>query len=354
MFFPFFVLEMFLRLILFSITLGVLPSLFGQGNGQSDFQILQTISPARIAALGGNAIAVKDGDINLGLVAPSLLDSNSADQITLGYTPFFGEANIAHAAYAKHFKEIGTFSLAIQSLGYGDFDLTTETGQVIGSFNAGEYLFQAGYGRQINDRFSIGGNLKFVLSELADYRAGALGLDLSSTYFSAEKFFTATLLIRNLGTSLSSYREGVDEKMPFEIQAAISKRLPKAPIRFGLVAENLQKWDLTPEPTTTEIDPLTGEEVVTNPGGFGENLMRHLIFNAEILLTENFHLRVGYNYNRRQQLKIDDNPGAAGITYGLGLRIAKIHLSYGRAAYNVAGISNHFTLSVKFDDFKKS
>lgn len=327
---------------------------FAQGNGQTNFQILQSISPARIAALGGNAIAVKDGDLALGMVAPSLLDSNASDQITFGYTPFFGEANIAHAAYAKDFSDIGTFSLAIQSLGYGDFDMTTETGEVVGSFNAGEYLFQAGYGRQLNDRFSVGGNLKFVLSELADYRATALALDLSASYYKPSKGFTATFLIKNVGTSLSSYREGVNEEMPFEVQAAISKKLAKAPIRLSLVAENLQRWDLTPEPTTTEIDPLTGEEIVNNPGGFGENLARHLIANAEILLTDNFHIRVGYNYNRRQQLKIDDNPGAAGITYGLGLRIAKIHLSYARAAYSLAGVSNHFTLSVKFEDFRKS
>ena len=327
---------------------------YGQGNGQTNYQVLQLISPARVAALGGNAIAVKDGDINLGMVAPSLLDSLSSDQIAFGYTPFFGEANILHAGYAKHIDSLGTFFLGIQSLGYGDFDLTTETGEVIGNFSAGEYLFQAGYGRQLDDRFSVGGNLKFVLSELAEYRSTAFALDLSGTYYNPEKLFTATFLIKNVGTSLRSYREGVAEELPFEIQAAISKRLDKAPIRLSLVGENLQQWDLTPEPTTTEIDPLTGEEVVTNPGGFGENLMRHLIFNAEILLTENFNIRLGYNYNRRQQLKIDDNPGGAGITYGLGLRIAKVHISYARAAYSLAGVSNHFTLNVKFDDFKKS
>jgi hypothetical protein len=345
---------MFKRFLIATVLVGLSALGFSQGNGQDNFQVLQAISPARIAALGGNALAVKDGDLNLGLVAPSLLDSSTSDQVTLGYTPFFGEANIAHAAYAKHIDSVGTFSLAIQSLGYGNFDMTTETGEVIGSFNAGEYQFQAGYGRQIDDRFSVGGNAKFVLSELADYRATAIGLDLSATYYNTEKLFTATILIKNLGTSLSSYREGVDEEMPFEIQAAISKRLAKAPIRLSLIGENLHRWDLTPEPTSTEIDPLTGEEVVTNPGGFGENLMRHLIFNAEILLTDNFHLRVGYNYNRRQQLKIDDSPGAAGITYGLGLRVAKFHLSYGRAAYSTAGVSNHFTVAVKFDDFKRS
>ncbi|MGB6036736.1 MAG: type IX secretion system protein PorQ [Cryomorphaceae bacterium] len=345
---------MFKRLLTIAMMLSGFSQVFSQDNGQTNFQILQTISPARIAALGGNAIAVKDGDLNLGLFAPSLLDSASSDQIVFGYTPFFGEANIIHAGYAKHIDSVGTFSLGITSLGYGDFSMTTETGEVIGSFNAGEYLFQGGYGRQINDRFSVGGNLKFILSELAEYKATALAADLSGTYYNAEKLFTATFLIKNLGTSLSSYRDGVNETMPFEIQAAFSKKLAKAPIRFSVIGENLQRWDLTPEQTITEIDPLTGEEVITNPGGFGENLMRHLVFNAEILLTENFNLRLGYNYNRRQQLKIDDNPGAAGITYGLGLRVAKIHISYARAAYSVAGVSNHFTLGFKFDDFKKS
>jgi len=328
--------------------------ILAQDNGQANFQVLQTISPARIAALGGNSIAVKDGDLNVGLFAPSLLDSLSSGQIVFGYTPFFGEANIIHSGYAQHIDSIGTFSLSITSLGYGNFTMTSETGDVIGSFNAGEYLMQGGYGRQLNDQFSIGGNLKFVLSELADYKASAVALDLSSTYYNPEKLFTATVLIKNLGTPISSYREGVDEKLPFEIQAAVSKKLAKAPIRVSLIGENLQRWDLTPEQTSTEIDPLTGEEIITNPGGFGENLLRHLIFNSEILLTENFNIRIGYNYNRRQQLKVDDRPGAAGITYGLGMRLAKIHISYARAAYSLAGVSNHFTLGVKFDDFKKS
>ncbi|MCH2215481.1 MAG: type IX secretion system protein PorQ [Flavobacteriales bacterium] len=328
--------------------------ILAQDNGQVNFQILQTVSPARIAALGGNSIAVKDGDLNLGLFAPSLLDSSTSGQVVFGYTPFFGEANILHSGYAQHIDSVGTFSLSITSLGYGDFTMTSETGQVLGSFNAGEYLFQGGYGRQLNNKFSVGGNLKFMLSELADYKASGVALDLSGTFYSEEKLFTATVLIKNLGTSISSYREGLNENLPFEIQAAISKKLDKAPIRLSLIGENLQRWDLTPERTTTEIDPLTGEEIVTNPGGFGENLMRHLVFNSEILLTKNFNIRIGYNYNRRQQLKVEDRPGAAGITYGLGMRIAKIHISYARAAYSLAGVSNHLTLNIKFDDFKKS
>ena len=326
-----------------------------QQGGSTSFQILQTISPARAAALGGNAIAVRDGDLNLGLIAPSLLDSTTSGQIALGYTRLFGSANIGHAAYAQHFRNFGTVAFAIQNLGYGEFDMTDETGALIGNFNAGEYIFQLGYSRPLDEKFSIGSNLKFVYSELAEYKASAIAVDLSGTYYNSEEQFTATFLIKNLGSPISTYREGIEENLPFEIQAGVSKRLDKAPLRFSLIAENLQRWDMTPEPEEEiTIDPLTGEEIDNTQGGFGENLARHLVFNTEILLGENFNIRFGYNYNRRQQLKIEERPGLSGITYGIGMRVAKFHLSYARAAYNLAGVSNHFSIGIKFDDFRKA
>jgi len=325
-----------------------------QGNGQSNFQILHITSAARIAALGGNAISIKDGDLNLGLVAPSLLDSTTAGQIVFGFTRLFGEANIAHAGYAHHLKKIGVLTFSIQSLGYGDFELTDEAGNVQGQFNAGEYIFQGGIGHQFTSRLSAGGNLKFILSELAEYKSTAVAVDLSGTYSNPEKGFTTTLLVKNIGSSLSSYTPNGQQEIPFEIQAGFSKKLEKAPLRFSVIAENLQKWDLTPEGSDqVAIDPLTGEEIVDENGGFTENFFRHLVFATEVVITPNFHLRAGYNYNRRQQLRIDDTSSAGGFSFGLGMRIAKIHLSYARAIYSQAGASNSFTLNVKFDDFKK-
>ncbi len=354
---PIFVFERILMrnplpyLVLFLLSANVA----AQTGGTSSFQVLQTISPARIAALGGSAIAVKDGDLNLGLITPSLLDSTASKQIVFGYTRFFGEANISHAGYAHHFRKLGTLSFAIQSIGYGDFNMTDVAGSNIGSFNAGEYIFQSGIARQLNEKFSIGANVKYIFSQLAEYKASALAVDAAGTYHNKEQYFTATFMLKNIGRPLSSYRPGVEENVPFEIQAGISKKLDKAPIRFSLIGENLQTWDLTPESNDeVVVDPLTGEETRANKGGFGENLARHLVANAEILLTENLHVRIGYNYNRRQQLKIEERPGSAGITWGFGFRVSKFHLSYARAAYSLAGVSNHFNVSVKFDDFKKS
>lgn len=343
------------RIICFLALVLTMSQALGQGNGQDSFQILNVIGPARVAALGGMNIAVKDGDLNLGMITPSLLDSTSDRQIALGFSRLFGEASIGHAAYAHNFKEFGIVSFSMNSLTYGNFDITDEAGQVQGSFNSGEYLFQAGMARILNNRFTLGANLKFFFSELANYKSNGLAVDVSSTYHKPEKGFTATLMMKNIGTTLKEYRSGVDQTLPFVIQAGFTKKLLKAPFRFGVMLDNLQTWDLsTVGEQKTEIDPITGQEVQSSNNSFGENLFRHVIVNAEIIITKNFFLRVGYNYNRRQQLLVESKPGGAGLTYGLGLRISKFHLSYGRATYSLAGASNHFTLSVKFDDFKKS
>lgn len=328
---------------------------FGQIGGTTSFQVLQAVSPARMAALGGNAIAVKDGDLNLGLFAPSLLDSTAAEQIAMGFNRLFGEANISHVGYAHHVRGLGTVSAGLVSLGYGTFEMTDETGTRLGNFNAGEYVFQLGISRQLDDFFSIGANVKYVVSQMAEYNASALAADISGTYHNPENQITATLMMRNIGNVLTNYTPGTEDHLPFEIQAGISKRLDKAPLRFSVIGENLQVWRLSEDRTgQTVTDPLTGEVIPVENEGFFETLGRHLVFNAEIILTENFFIRAGYNYNRRQELKIDTRPGTGGFTYGFGLRISKFHLSYARANFNLAGVANHFGLSVRFDDFKKS
>ena len=73
--------------------------------------------------------------------------------------------------------------------------------------------------------------------------------------------------------------------------------------------------------------------------------------SAEILLSENFMLRLGYNFRRRQEMVLADKPAITGLSFGVGLRVSKFHISYGYSQINLAGISNTITLAVRFADF---
>jgi hypothetical protein len=43
-----------------------------------------------------------------------------------------------------------------------------------------------------------------------------------------------------------------------------------------------------------------------------------------------------------------------GLSFGVGLRVSKFHISYGFSQLHLAGISNTITLALRFADFKKT
>jgi hypothetical protein len=146
------------------------------------------------------------------------------------------------------------------------------------------------------------------------------------------------------------------EKLPFEVEVGVSQKLKHAPFRFSIVAQNLQKPDLTYRKTGDdgyqEIDVVTGEPVSNHKiEEFADKVMRHMIFGVEFSPFKSFSLRGGYNYQRRSEMKIESRVAMVGFSWGFGIKISKFNLSYGRASYHLAGASNHFSLSTDFSTF---
>lgn len=327
-----------------------------QLGGQTSFNVLDIPSSARIAALGGNNIAVQDADVNLGFYNPALLNKEMERQIALSYLRWFNKAdiNIGYVGYAHHFDSCKTtVSGAFQFVDYGEFRRTDDAGVDLGSFSAGEYAVQLGAARPIDSLFTVGVNAKMLFSQLEEYTSTAVAMDVGGVYHQPNGLLTIAAMLRNIGYQTSTFTEN-REKMPFQVQLGTTYKFRHAPFRLGLMLENLQKWDLTYDDPNAQvtIDPTTGE-VITEKVTFMDKALLHVIGNVEILLGKNMHLRVGYNYRRRQELKIDEKPGLAGISFGAGIRVAKIHVSYGYAQYNLAGASNSFTVAVRLNDLRK-
>ena len=339
----------------FILLAGIFISCLGQAQlgGATVFNSLNIPSSARVAAVGGNLIAVDDDDINLAIYNPSLLDSAMTGQAALSYVNYFAKTNFGFASYAKHVENVATFGATVQYFNYGKFDETDVNGDVIGEFNAGDIGLTIGAGIPIDTNYSIGANVKVLYSALESYYSVGAAIDLAATYNNEGRRFTAALVMKNIGYQLVAYNESDREKLPFEIQLGISKRLIHAPLRFSVIAEYLQQWDLTYLNTNEEavIDPITGETI--NQGGFefGDKLMRHLVFGGEIFLGDNLSARFGYNYRKRQEMKISNKPGTAGLSWGLGVGIKRFNFSYGNAKFHLAGASHHFTVTTRLSDW---
>jgi len=330
------------------------PGVFAQLGGQAAFRVLDIPSSARAAALGGNYIAVMDNDVNLGFFNPALLNPEMGRQVSLSYLPYFEGIGIGYAGYAHHFDSINTtFSGSLHYIDYGTFKRTDEAGNELGDFQAGEYVFQIGGGRAIDSLFSVGANVKLLTSNLDTYTSTAWAFDVGGVFVKRKLGLTVAALLRNMGYQVSTYT-GQREKLPFQVQLGVTYKFKHAPFRLGLMMEQLQQWDLSYEDPNAvqQIDPSTGELIVDEVTTV-EKALLHLVPSAEILLSRNFMIRVAYNYRRRQEMVLPDKPSATGVSFGIGLRVSKLHISYGYSQLNLAGISNTFTLAARFADFKK-
>ncbi|MFH0866686.1 MAG: type IX secretion system protein PorQ [Bacteroidota bacterium] len=345
------------RSIAISIWIFTSVNLFAQIGGSYTFAFLNLPNSARIAAMGGNVNAIKDDDISLALVNPSLITTRMHNQVALSFIDYYSDINYGFVSYARNFKKIGMFDASIQFINYGTFTNTDATGVSYGTFTAGEYALNIGWGRQLDSVFSIGANLKNIYSHFDSYTSYGIAVDVAGTYSNSKSMFAATLLALNIGRQLKYYTDGNNEPLPFELQAGISKKLAHTPFRFSIVMRHLEKWDLTysdpnhPEPT---VDALTGEPIPEKKfGKFLDKCMRHVVVGGEISPSKNFSIRLGYNYQRRKELAVDSKTATVGFCWGFGFRIKQFHFNYARAAYHLVGSPNHITISTNLSDIFK-
>jgi len=334
-------------LLLFVVVLLMVCRASAQIGGLTSFNYANIPGSARVAALGGNYFAMKDGDVHLAQFNPSLLDSTMHQKVGLSFVDYFDGIAMGYATYAHRLKPRITGGATMQFCNYGKQTELDALGYEIGQFTASDYTLNLSAAYQIDSLWSGGLTLKTMYSALANYSSVALAIDGGFTYYKPSKNFSASMVFSNLGYQIKSFTDNNREKIPFQLQVGITKRPAHAPFRLSLVYSNMQRWDLVWENPNQVIitDPITGEVIEKEKWEFGDKFMRHVTVGSEFILSKNMHLRIGYNYRKRQELKLEDKPGTAGFSYGFGVRVSKFHISYGRSIYHLAGPSNHISVT---------
>lgn len=328
----------------------LLTSLYGltQIGGEHTFQFLNYTNSARVEGVGGYLIAVKDNDPTLGVENPALLNRDMHGYLVLDYTNQFAGANFGFSSYTKHFNNIGTFNASLLYANYGSFQYADAEGILTGgSFTASDVDFRISYGRPVTEKWSVGANFNVLGSFYEQYNSFGISATLGASYYNEEKDFSGGLVIKNIGYQLNSYTNDNRESLPFNAVIAISKRLAHAPFRFSLTYHNLQRFNLLyfDEDAPIETDPLTGEIIENKAPGLGKKFMQHIVIGGEFLLSENFHIQAGYNHFVRTMNTVSAKTGAAGLSWGIGFKVKRFHLSYGMGKKHIAGANNNVTIS---------
>jgi len=310
----------------------------GQTGGDNTYEFLNLSHSAFATATGGITVSQGRGDLSLPYFNPALLSGTMDNSISLSYSSWLAGIRYGYASYAMETEKAGTFAGGVSFISHGKFTEADEAGNITGSFTAAEYGFNLIWAYRIDSSFTAGINVKPVLSHLERYFSAGICVDIGAAYHNERLLFDAGLVIRNAGFQIRSYTGSGGEPLPFEIIAGATKRLAHAPFSFSLTLKHLEKPDLT-----YDYDP----EDENDPGGLGEDVLRHIVFGAELIPSEAFWIGAGLNYQRRAEMRTELRSGMAGFTAGFGIRTKAFELAYGHDAFHPAGGSNHFTLTLR-------
>ena len=221
-----------LYFLIFSLFFGFTAK--AQIGGRYAYSFLEKPLSARVAALGGNVAAIRDGDINLALANPSLINSRMSGAFSLAYIDFFDDINYGYAQYGRTFKKAGSFVATMQYYNYGTFDYADETGNVSGTFTASDAALTIGWGRQLDSSFSIGAAGKLIYSHYESYSSFGFAVDVAGSY-RTKSGLDMSIVVRNIGMQSSTYVPDNRDPLPFDLQYVLTKRLDHVPFRFSFI-----------------------------------------------------------------------------------------------------------------------
>ena len=340
--------------ILLTILLATTVAFAQQKDGTYNF--LNMTSSSRVAALGGTMLPIYDSDIQSVTFNPSLINSAMHNSLSLSYVDYYNDINIGSIQYGRTFNKIGSFVGSIQYNNYGDFYYADENGiKDETTFSVSDYMINIGWGRKLSDKFNIGANLKFAGIQYEKNTSFAIAVDIAGTYVTKTDW-VLSLVASNIGSELYNNYQGFRNKLPFKMQAGVSKKMEHIPFTFILVYDNIQKWNLTyddPLDLENNYDPMTGEmKKKGKMDQFADNFFRHIVVAGEVNFGKNIVLRVGYNYGLRKNMISPTKKGAVGLSYGVGINVYKFTISYSRSEMHIHGSPNYFTITTNIDSFK--
>lgn len=342
------------RIVLLLLTLTTITQVANsQIGGQGAYTFLNLPFTPRSAALGSKTVTLDETDAGIVLTNPAHLNYELHNHVELSYVSYFADIQYGLVSYFRDKGKIGTFGLAMQYVNYGNFIEADVTGQITGKFSGSDMAINLIYAKTFDSLITVGINVKPIYSHLEAYKSFGVCADIGISFTSREKLFSAGLVARNIGTMLKSYTPNTRENLPFEIMASISQKLQHAPFRFVGTFQQLQTANLyysRPETNTT----FFGDEAQVSPSTFerlGNEVISHLILGVEFVPIKNFYLRGGYNFQRRNELKIEERTSFVGFSWGVGIKLKKVSINYSRATYHLAGASNHFSVSTNLSNF---
>ena len=311
----------------------------------NSYSILNNNCTARNSSLGGYPIGLFDSDPSLSIFLPSNLSILNKNQFVINYNNHFADSDFGMINYNFQINKKGIFSTTLFYNNYGKFEYFDASGNMLGnSFSANDWILQIGHSKKLYEKLQIGLNLKFIASIYEQYSSYALGSDVSLTYFDDKKQFGGYVLLSNIGTTIKNYNNSsnYNNKLPFNSVIGFNSKLKHAPLRFHISYNHIHKWSFSDDFNSNSLESVAFNALISQ-------FFNHFVLGTEMLFSENFNVRLGYDLLSRNELQPISRPGTTGISWGVGFKIKSFKINYSNSKYHFSGISNNLTIIKKLN-----
>lgn len=309
----------------------------------SSFNALKLPASSHVSALGGQNVSQVDDDATLGWANPALYANVSDRSLALSFMTYAASTTWMGAHFVKAFGERHTLAVGANLMNYGKMDETDELGNTTGTVSAKEFVLGVGYSYLLSDRWTGGANAKYLVSNLADYSAMALLVDVGLNYFDEENDLSFSASLQNVGTQVKSYDNGVRTHLPFNLVLGFSKGMAHLPVRFHLTMSDVTRWK-----SSYYVQPQQKDANKSDKVSFSNIALNHFIVGIDILPTDYLYLSVGYNFRRAYELKAAGSSHLAGLTAGGGVNVKRFKFGLSYAKYHQASNSLMVNAGYKF------
>ncbi len=185
-------------------------------SGTAAAEFLNIPIGARATAMGG-AFGATASDGAALYWNPAGLAGMRGAQASFEYAQWYVGSDVNFASVASP-TPFGVVAVGVTALTYGDMDLIEEdvnrqqpTGE---TFSAGSYAVSLGVGRQLTDRFSLGGTVKVVREQIANSSATGVAFDVGTLFVTPFQGVRLGASIANFGPKMRI--SGSDLNIPFD------------------------------------------------------------------------------------------------------------------------------------------
>jgi long-subunit fatty acid transport protein len=308
-------------------------------DGKSVYNFLRYPTSSRVSALGGYSVSMVEADPSLVFHNPALLGGEMDRKVNLNYMNYISDINVGSAVFTKAFRERSSWGVGATYMNYGSMKETTPEDVELGTFSVQDISLNVFYSYDLSDKWRGGLSLKALYSTLADYSSFGLAVDAGLSYFNPETDFAFGFALKNIGAQLKAYDEE-RQRVPWDIQAGITKRMAHAPLRLSVTAMYLNRW---------KFDYVDNTETKTDDNFF-QTALKHLVFGVEFVPSDNFWLGIGLNPKTKMDMKLSSGNALGGFSIGGGVKVSRFNLGASVTRYHPSATSLMVSISMSLSE----